>query len=195
MGKSTGLSLTGRWSTGASRAVVCGGWSVGGDGWLERCSRRSDAVTSPCERRHCVVRCPRLPPERSGVKFRRGKLLGRARSSGEFDRRANLHDRDTARSSCSRDGDFTPCSDGGSPLTGQLVIPSRGGPSPSLCFVCDSMTSPEEDKKHLTIRFRESSVSISRRKGKPLAKEGRKATGLSESAGPPKWYWLSGPVP
>ena len=35
----------------------------------------------------------------------------------------------------------------------------------------------------------------SSRKGKPLAKEGRKATGLSELAGPPKCTGLSGPVP
>jgi hypothetical protein len=37
---------------------------------------------------------------RSGVKFRRGQPLGRARSSGGFARRANFNDREAARSSC-----------------------------------------------------------------------------------------------
>src|SRR5271167_2032866 len=42
----------------------------------------------------------RLPPARSGVKFRRGQPLGRARSSGGFARRANFNDREAARSCC-----------------------------------------------------------------------------------------------
>src|SRR5208283_4771839 len=42
----------------------------------------------------------RSPPARSGVKFRRGQPLGRARSSGGFARRANFNDHETARSCC-----------------------------------------------------------------------------------------------
>ena len=38
--------------------------------------------------------------QRSGVKFRRGQPLGRARSSGGFARRANFNDHETARSCC-----------------------------------------------------------------------------------------------
>ena len=38
--------------------------------------------------------------ERSGVKFRRGQPLGRARTSGGFARRANFNDHETARSCC-----------------------------------------------------------------------------------------------
>ena len=38
--------------------------------------------------------------QRSGVKFRRGEPLGRARSSGGFARRANFNDHETARSCC-----------------------------------------------------------------------------------------------
>jgi hypothetical protein len=38
--------------------------------------------------------------QRSGVKFRRGQPLGRARSSGGFARRANFNDHETARSWC-----------------------------------------------------------------------------------------------
>ena len=54
MGKSVGLSLTGRWSTGARRGLVRGVWSLGGGAeWLGmlwgrrfRCSVADDATAS-----------------------------------------------------------------------------------------------------------------------------------------------------
>jgi hypothetical protein len=54
------------------------------------------------ERRLCVVRMTDKPPPaaRRGVKSRRGKPSGRARTSGGFARRANVNDHETARSCC-----------------------------------------------------------------------------------------------
>ena len=51
--------------------------------------------------------------QRSGVKFRRGQPLGRARSSGGFARRANFNDHETARSCCEPSQRLTPSSSGG----------------------------------------------------------------------------------
>ncbi len=53
------------------------------------------------ERRRCVVRITGdNHRQRSGVQSRRGKPVGRARTSGGFARRANVNDRETARSCC-----------------------------------------------------------------------------------------------
>ena len=54
-----------------------------------------------CELRRCVVRITDdYHRQRRGVQSRRGKPLGRARTSGGFASRANVNDRETARSCC-----------------------------------------------------------------------------------------------
>jgi len=76
VGKSVGLSLTGRSSTGAWRAVVCGVWSVGGSGerarwfmWRRRFSVRSR--TTPLRRSMHAIS---TAAERGQVPEREGRI-------------------------------------------------------------------------------------------------------------------------